>query len=275
MATVVIGVGYVGRRLLDARDDAIGLSRTAGERVEVTDLDGDSELPVSTGSDDALVYTVPPARDHDADPRLARLLDRLAPPGRFVYLGTTGVYGDCAGAIVDETAPLNPQNARSRRRVAAETLLTSWCTQHSVPLVILRIPGIYGPGRLGVDRLRAAAPVLAEADANPGNRIHVDDLVRAIVAALSATPGIYNVGDGDHRSSTWFAGEVARQLGIAPPPEVGRAEAERSFSEMRLSFLAESRRVDTAKMQEQMGPVIHYGDASDGIAAALREEKLA
>jgi nucleoside-diphosphate-sugar epimerase len=85
--------------------------------------------------------------------------------------------------------------------------------------------------------------------------------------------GVYNVGDGDHRSGTWFTNEIARQAGLAPPPTISLAEAQKTFSPMRLSFLRESRVVDTTKMREVLGITPKYTDAADGIAASLAEEK--
>jgi nucleoside-diphosphate-sugar epimerase len=117
-------------------------------------------------------------------------------------------------------------------------------------------------------------PVLEEKAANPGNRIHVDDLATCCLAALSpgVPDGIYNVGDGDHRSGSWFTNEVARQAGLPPPPAISLAQAEETFSPMRLSFLRESRIVDTTKMRQVLGVIPKYTDAADGIAASLREE---
>ena len=223
-----------------------------------------------------VLYTVPPSPDFDSDVRLERLLEQLSPaPGRFVYISTTGIYGDRDGAEVDELTPPNPQASRARLRIAAEQALQSWAASHHVDTVILRVPGIYGPERLGVERIRESMPVIAEADANPGNRIHVDDLVTCCIAALSTTApaGIYNVGDGDLRSSTWFINEVARQCQLQPPPEISMADAEREFSPMRLSFLRESRRVNTNKMRDLLGVTPNYTNAEDGIRASLDEEQ--
>ncbi len=192
-----------------------------------------------------------------------------------MYISTTGVYGDCRGELVDEARPVNPQSARARLRIAAERALLSWCEERGVDCVILRVPGIYGPTRLGIDRIRAGAANIRESEANPGNRIHVDDLVTCCEAALSenAPPGIYNVGDGDHRSATWFAGELARQVGAQPPPEISLEQAKKEFSGMRLSFLGESRRIDTTKMREILGVTLRYPDPAEGIVASLRAQR--
>ena len=210
--------------------------------------------------------------DGNPDRRLARLLPLLKPtPERFIYISTTGVYGDHDGARVTETTPVNPANERTARRVAAEKQLGDWTLDNACQLVVLRAPGIYGPGRLGIERIEAGMPVLDEQSANPGNRIHVDDLVQCCVAALSAEApdGIYNVGDGDHRSSHWFSNEVARQLELPAPPEISMAEARQQFSSMRLSFMSESRIVDTTKMRDVLGVTPRYADPEDGIRASL------
>ena len=276
MLTLVTGTGYTGRRILERlpANEVVGLSRSAIDterRVEVFDLDTATELPLALPSTYSVIYTVPPSGPAP-DARLRRFLPLLAPaPERFVYISTTGVYGDCGGDRVMETTPVNPSNDRTARRVAAESQLTAWASDRDCNLVVLRAPGIYGPGRLGIERIQSGKPVLDESDANPANRIHVDDLASCCIAALSSDvpAGIYNVGDDDHRSSTWFTSEVARQLGLAPPPRISRQQAEVEFSPMRLSFLSESRRVDTTKMREVLGVTPRYANPEDGIRASL------
>lgn len=267
LETLVVGVGYLGQRFCATTDGSVrGLTRSE------FDLDKDEMLPVELPRNYAVLYTVPPPRSTPEDTRLERLLPILEPtPRRFVYISTTGVYGDHGGASVDERTATNPQSDNAARRVAAESALGAWGERSECDIVILRVPGIYGPGRLGIERLRERTPIVREEDVGPGNRIHVDDLATCCVAALDeSTPaGIYNVGDGDHRTSTAFTFEVARQLGLPPPPVITMAEAEKQFSPMRLSFLRDQRRVDTTKMREVLGVTLRYGDPADGIAASL------
>lgn len=278
MITLVIGPGYTGRRVLGRLPGAIAAGRSlAGDQRLDLDDDGESggncliDLPAVY----SVVYPVPPAYDQPGDHRLRRFLDLLPhDPARIVYLSTTGVYGNRDGALVDETTAPSPESVQAERRLAAETLLQDWCAAGDAEAVILRVPGIYGPGRLGTDRVRAAMPVLKEEDASPGNRIHVDDLAACCIAALSTEvpAGIYNVGDGDTRTTTWFMNEVARQAGLPPPPTVTREEAEKTFSPMRLSFLRESRIIDVTKMRSTFGIPLKYPNPADGIAASLEEE---
>lgn len=285
MKHVVVGAGYTGRRVLAQlpAGGASGLSRTAediaGLAVAALDLDnpdlGSPERSLFSSGEYRVLYTVPPGPDAVEDHRLGRLLHLLNPvPQRFTYISTSGVYGDCHGELVDESRPANPESPRAIRRYAAEAKLRDWCMANQVELFILRVPGIYGPGRLGLARIRAAEALVAESEAKPGNRIHIDDLVRCCVATLTsdAVPGIYNVGDGDYRSSTWFAMTVARLAGVSPPPQVSYATALQTFSEARLSFLAESRRLDNRKLLDEMGSLINYTNTEDGIRASLTEE---
>ena len=273
--TIVAGVGYTGKRVLEAlpEDLAFGFNRSdveSSHRVYTYDLDSGSPLPFELPDEYSVVYTIAPK---GADARLRHFLQNLDPkPQRFVYISTTGVYGNRDGAIVTEATQPRPENDRARRRAAAELMLAHWSSRHGIKYVVLRSPGIYGPGRLGIERIREGVPILREEDANPGNRIHVDDLARCCLEGLNpARPaGAYNVSDGDQRSTTWFAREVARQCGLEPPPEITRQQAIEEFSATRMSFLAESRRVDSTKMREILGVTPRYDSAEEGIRDSLK-----
>jgi nucleoside-diphosphate-sugar epimerase len=277
--TLIVGTGYVGRRVLqEQHGNAFGLNRSspgAELPAAIFDLDTDTAMPVTLPGSYVVLYTVAPSDKADNDVRLEKLLQLLQPaPQRFVYISTTGVYGDHAGNLVTEDTPPQPNSNRALRRLAAETLLHAWGDEHSVDIVILRVPGIYGPRRLGIERIRKGTAIMQESDANPGNRIHVDDLATCCIAALSneVPVGIYNVGDGDFRSPTWFSNEVARQCKLEAPPTISWADAQNEFSEMRLSFLRESRRIDTRKMRDMLGVIPRYSNPEDGIRASLNPQ---
>jgi len=287
---LIVGCGDIGRRVAVrllrqnrmvtgvVRSEAGALAaRVTGAHVLRVDLDSDTPPPGWASGYAEVYYFAPPPREGDTDERLRRCLaqfDSGKLPLRIVYISTSAVYGDCSGDWITEAQPVAPTTARGRRRLDAETRLREWTQARGVRLVILRVPGIYGPGRLGTQGLRDAMPVLREEDANPGNRIHVDDLASCCIAALSpdVPDGIYNVGDGDHCSGICVTGEVARQADLPPPPAISLAEAQQTFSPMRLSFLRESRVVDTTKMRRVLGVTPKYADAADGIAASLEEE---
>jgi nucleoside-diphosphate-sugar epimerase len=283
MAVSIIGCGYTGRRLAERWKDSGARVRgfasraaslqsieAAGAEARLLNLD----LPVApldfTGQ--LVYYAVPPARQ-SGDPRLERFLAGVAGlPDRLIYLSTTGVYGDQAGAMVDEDTPPAPRTERAQRRVAAEIALRSWAQARRVSWCVLRVAGIYGPGRLPLDRLRRAVPAILPDEATPSNRIHVTDLVTVCVAAGSAAAAdrrIYNVSDGSEYTLTDYLGRVAAIARLPAPPLISRAEAERTASASSWSFLAESRRADNSRMLRELKVQLEYRDLDRGIRASL------
>jgi nucleoside-diphosphate-sugar epimerase len=282
----IIGDGYTGRRLAErfVSSGACASVRSYSRRLrensatemgagaESLRLDLDAEVKPFDVTGHLVYYTVPPAHEIE-DRRLARLLGALSgAPRRLIYLSTTGVYGDRRGATVNEDTTPAPLSERASRRLASEKVLRSWCEERSMSWCILRIPGIYGPGRLQIDRLRQASPAIDPCESTPGNRIHVTDLVSACVAAglnARADRRIYNVTDGTDDSHTQFLLRVARLACLPLPPLVSREEAERTFSPVSWSFLRESRRVDNSRMLSELEVVLRYGDLDAGILASL------
>lgn len=290
MTCTIVGCGYTGRRLA-ARcrregEDVIALVRSGasrealeplGVRAHRLDLDAPIEggLPAAFTAGRRVFYMVPPDGEGAEDRRIARFLDALrGPPAVLVYLSTSGVYGDRHGETVDEETPAAPGSDRSRRRVDAEGRIRRWGAATGVAVRILRVPGIYGPGRLPVERLRRGAPALEPDPARPGNRIHVDDLVGACLAAGSygGPLDVFNVGDGDDMDSGTFTQAVAREAGLPPPRTRSLAEMMAAASPMGREFLRESRRLDVRRMREVLGFEPRYTDPVAGIRAALAEE---
>ncbi len=248
------------------------LRQIAATGAQALPLDLDAAMAAVDVAGHLVYYCVPPAREA-GDPRLERFLTGLSgTPTRLVYLSTTGVYGDRGGGRVDEDTPPAPQTERAARRLSAENALRAWADSRGVSWCVLRVAGIYGPGRLPLDRLRRAVPAIAADEAAPGNRIHVTDLVTACVAAgvaAAADRRIYNVTDGNADSSAQFLQRVAKIAHLPPPPLVSRAEALRDLSASARSFLAESRRVDNTRMLTELGVVLEYRDLDRGIRASL------
>jgi len=283
---LIAGCGYVGQRLalrLRAQYEVTGLVRTpervaelarVGIRALAIDLD---RVRPGVGiperlDEEAIVYLTPPPVLGESDLRLDRFLQlATVPPHAFVYMSTTGVYGDTDGAVVDESSTVQPRTDRARRRVSAEEMTRVWCNERRVRRVVLRVPGIYGPDRLPLERLRHIEPVVREREAGINNRIHVDDLVEACARAITnpEARGVYNVTDGKPLSSTAFMNLVAKVAGLPPPPQVSMEEAQLTFSPERLSFLNESRRVSNERMLKHLGVVLKYGNVEEGIRASL------
>jgi nucleoside-diphosphate-sugar epimerase len=175
---------------------------------------------------------------------------------------------------VDEDTPPAPLTERAVRRLAAENALRTWADSNRVSWCVLRIAGIYGPGRLPLDRLRRGVPAILPHEAAPGNRIHVTDLVTVCAAAglaETADRRIYNVTDGGEESATEFLRRVAKIADLPPPPLVSRAEALRILSPSARSFLAESRRIDSRRMLADLAVTPAYRDLDAGIRACLDE----
>jgi nucleoside-diphosphate-sugar epimerase len=283
---LIAGCGYVGQRLalrLRDRFQVSALVRTSekalalerqGIKTQVIDLDRvrlGTSLPERLDQE-AIVYLTPPPSVGESDLRLDRFLHlAIVPPKAFVYMSTTGVYGDTEGGFVDESTPVQPRTERARRRVSAEEMTRVWCTERRVRRVVLRVPGIYGPGRLPLERLKQREPVVCPEDAGITNRIHVDDLVTACERAVvnQEARGVYNVTDGNSIGSTDYFDAVAKIAGLPSPPRVSMEEAQLTFSPERLSFLNESRRVGNERMLKHLGVTLQYADLETGIRASL------
>jgi nucleoside-diphosphate-sugar epimerase len=283
---LVAGCGYVGTRLARAllpRGPAVGMTRTeaSAEQLDaqgidavVWDLDAaDAPVPRGFGTPSVVFYLIPPPAHGVLDPRLKRFLARLpAPPARVVYVSTTGVYGDTGGALIDENTPLNPTTDRARRRVDAEQSLVQWCERQGVGWTVVRTPGIYGPGRLPIERLKRREPMIRHSEAGFASRIHVDDLVGALVLVSSAPRAverIYNVSDGNQVSMTEYFERVAALTGLPGPELIPRAEAEKAISPGLWSYLAESRRVDSSRIRDELGFAPRFKDLRLGILSSL------
>jgi nucleoside-diphosphate-sugar epimerase len=265
---LVAGFGDIARRAaprLAARFALAPLSRRHG-----ADLDRPETLAALPAAD-AVLHCAPPPPSGEADSRTAHLLAALAKarilPARFVYVSTSGVYGDCGGAPVEESRPVNPQTGRARRRVDAERQLARWCSERGVALVILRAPGIYAADRLPLERLRAGTPVLRAEDDVYTNHVHAEDLAAIAVRALEddARAGIYNASDdSDIRMGDWLD-LVAARAGLPRPPRIARAEAAGRIPAELLSFMGESRRLVNRRMKDALGIRLQYPTVHDGV----------
>ncbi len=261
--------------LLDSGQEVSALSRrpaTAtrpGLHLYPADLDDVQPLPALSGQ---LIYTAPPPRQGKTDPRMRALLRQADAVRRIVYISTSGVYGDCGGAWVDEDRPPAPLTERAHRRLDAERLLQAWARKPGRTVVILRVPGIYGPGRLPVDRLRRGLPVLDPAEAPWSNRIHAEDLARACCQALERGEGVYNLSDGQPASMSDYFLACARHLHLPAPPLLNWAEAEQQFSPALMSFYRESRRLKIDRARHDLGFTPMYPDLASGLRQSEDEQ---
>ena len=284
---LILGCGDVGLRLVPlllpryrvlavtSNPDRRAELRAAGAIPIVADLDAPLTLGSLARLAPTIVHLAPPQSEGRIDRRTRNLAAILPEGARLVYVSTTGVYGDCAGASFDETRSVRPQNARAVRRVDAETVLRAWARRRQGKLSILRVPGIYAADRLPLERLHKGLPALVAQEDVHTNHIHADDLARICLAAmrLGAPNRVYHaVDDTDLKMGDYFDA-VADAAGLSRPPRLPRSELERSVSPMMLSFMSESRRLHNARIKEELGVQLRYPDVQS-LLAQWREQRL-
>ncbi|RJG01688.1 SDR family oxidoreductase [Noviherbaspirillum sedimenti] len=269
---LIVGCGDVGMRLLPLvrqhfRVFAVTSQparraelRAAGAVPIVADLDRPDSLARLARLAHRVVHLAPPQAEGEKDRRTRNLAAILPDRTTLVYVSTTGVYGDCQGAWVDETRAVRPQNARARRRVDAETTLRRWARRSGSRLAILRAPGIYAADRLPLERLKKGTPALRAADDVYTNHIHADDLARLVALALfRGLPGrVYHaVDDTDLKMADYFDA-VADAFGLPRPLRLARAELAQVVPPLLLSFMSESRRLANARIKAELGVRLRY-----------------
>ncbi|MBL8345016.1 MAG: SDR family oxidoreductase [Rubrivivax sp.] len=282
---LIVGCGDVGTRILPlvraawsvrvltSSPQRAATLRAAGAVPLIGDLDQPHTLWRLGALADAVLHLAPPQAAGIEDRRTRALVRALARQGavrRFVYVSTTGVYGDAGGARFDEARPVAPFNDRARRRVDAERWLRAWARSAGVRLSILRAPGIYASDREGGhprERLQRGAPVLAREDDVYSNHIHADDLARACVAALyRASPQrVFNACDDSEMLVGDYYDLAADLCGLPRPPRITRAEAEIRLSAQQMSFLSESRRLDNRRLREELRLRLRYPTVREGL----------
>jgi nucleoside-diphosphate-sugar epimerase len=195
------------------------------------------------------------------------------PQIRLIYASTSGVYGDCGGAWIDETRPVRPDNARAKRRVSAETQLRGATRRGVLSASIVRIPGIYAGNRLPLARLQKGTPALAPADDVYTNHIHADDLAAILVLAIRrARPQrvIHASDDSDLRMGDYFD-LIADAFGLPRAPRVSREQAEAQLEPMMLSFMRESRRLQNTRLRDEMRYALRYPSIDDFLRDSRRK----
>ena len=282
---LIVGCGDVGLRAARFQRHVRVLALTSSpERVQqlraqgITPLQGNLDDAASVrrlaGLATRVLHLAPPAQHGQTDMRsqhLSRALLLRTAPKHLVYGSTSGVYGDCQGAWVNETRSLAAQTPRALRRVDAEAQLRVWALRSGATLSILRIPGIYALDREGGtprERLLRGTPVLQAADDVFTNHIQADDLARACLAALwrGKPQRSYNVNDDTQLKMGDYFDLAADILGLPQPPRISRAEAHTRLPAMQLSFMSESRRLDNTRMKRELRLRFRYPHTAQGLS---------
>jgi hypothetical protein len=267
---LIFGLGYSSRAVLRAappgvtritatvrspdRAAALSAAPVEGRTIEVLPFDGSAlseQLADALATADHILVSAPP--DASGDPVLKACAAALAahPPKAVAYLSTVGVYGDHGGGWVDETTDPRPASPRSFERLEAERAWQSYGAAHGVPVAILRLSGIYGPGQNALVNLARGT---ARRIIKPGqvfNRIHVDDIAQAVLASFArGYDGIVNVTDDEPSPPQDVITFAAELLGVEPPPEVPFEES--GLSPMGRSFYGECKRVGNMKLKGEL-----------------------
>lgn len=279
---LIVGFGDIARRALTALagcyrllalvrpESADDARRFAALTVIVGDLDRPDSLVSLAGQASHVLHLAPPPRDGATDPRTANLLAALGvgePPRRLVYVSTSGVYGDCGGAWVDESRPVAPCSDRARRRVDAEQSLLAFGRAHGTRIVILRAPGIYASDRLPLERLRRGTPVLRPEDDVYTNHVHAEDLATMVLTALRhpRAEGVYNACDDRALPMGQWFDLVAERYGLARPPRITREQARTRIPAPLLSFMSESRRLLNTRIKRELALRLRYPTVFEGV----------
>jgi len=283
----IAGCGYIGQRvarLAREKNSTVTCMVRSAEKSEnlaaehfttlVGSLDDPGELPILDASGSVVFYFIPPPGGGHQDLRarnFCTVLEKSAPPERIVYVSATSVYSVTDGSVVTEDSPAAPESAMGKRRLDAERAFLDYGARQSVPVIILRVSGIYGPGRLPLTQIRQGQPLLREEEAGPSNRIHADDLARICLAAAQKGQAgeVFNVSDGNPSSMTVYFNAVADALGEPRQPQVPLATARSVMSPLMFSYVSESRIVDSSRMRDKLGVTLLYPTLAEGLKASI------
>jgi nucleoside-diphosphate-sugar epimerase len=260
---LIFGLGYTAQRIkadVEVRGWRVDATGSAGN----IDFDNRAAVLAAVGEATHILSSVPPDRVSGGDPVLDNYGAVLAGKPLF-YLSSTGVYGDRAGAWVDEATPTIAQSGAGRRNARADADL-AWLRMGAR---VFRLPGIYGPGRSALDRVREGKARRIDMPDQVFSRVHVDDIASGVVAAMErhAPAGAYNLGDDLPCSGNEVTEHACRLLGLEPPPLETLAEA--NLSEMARGFYMENRRVANGKAKRVLGWSPQFATYVEGLAALL------
>jgi nucleoside-diphosphate-sugar epimerase len=280
---LIFGLGYTGTAIGLAAAEAAyavtGTSRQSG----ATAPPGIAVIPFDAAAQalaDATHIVATAAPDEGGDPVLARYAAAIAaaPKLRWIgYLSSTGVYGDRDGGWVDEASPPAPTSRRATARREAEEAWEAAGAGRGTPVDIIRLAGIYGPGRSPFDDLRAGRARRIDKPGHAFGRIHREDIAQGTLAAMAQAAAlqgarVLNFNDDLPAEPAVVVEEAARLLGVPPPPLVPFAEAEAGMTPMGRSFWAESRRVSSARTQATLGYAWRFPNFREGLRAILERE---
>lgn len=276
---MVFGAGYCARAAIDAlgADTVSATTRDSEKRdalaaagISAHIFDGTAPAPAvrdAIASATHLLVSIAPGSD--GDPVLAHHAADIgaAPALQWIgYYSTIGVYGDAQGQWIDESAPTEPLSARNCYRLEAEAAWRDLASQKTVPLAILRLAGIYGPGRSPFEKLRNGTARRINKQGQVFNRIHVADIgAITALAARASLSGVFNLCDDEPAPPQDVIAHAAALIGVTPPPEIAFEDAD--LSPMARTFYTGNRRVSNARIKSALGYDFLYPTYREGLAA--------
>lgn len=294
---LIIGCGDIGIRVAQSLQQqnyalsAIVRSHASAARLTtldisttVMDLDHSPFTLPPIDDDTLLFYFAPPAENGEHDSRMGNFLraltaaassiDNPCQPARVIYISTTAVYGESNGHWVNEQSPTRPNSARGKRRLSAERQLIDFQSQYSIALTILRVAGIYSAKQLPLQQIKAGKPILQLAIAPYSNRIHAIDLAEICVTAAHSKTGslaIFNASDGNPGSISQYYQQVALTFGLPTPPGISWEVAQQQLSAAMLSYLKESKRIDSTLLMATLDISLRYPTLEAGLRQCAEE----
>lgn len=285
---LIVGCGDIALRtapLLQTHFRMLGVCRNPENFIRLRsrgiipvsgNLDYSKSLDKLAGVAQVVIHLAPPPNHGKHDTRTANLLAALTKrqkiksiilPQRLIYISTSGVYGNCDGALIDEAYPTNPGNDRALRRISAENQIRAWGLRNHVNTSILRVPGIYAGNRLPLVSVQEGKPMLSEEDDSYTNHIHANDLAQIICAATRhAKPNrIYHACDNSHLKMGEYFDLVADKFNLPHPLRVSRSQALGHISPGMLSYLDESKRLKNLRMKKELHVKLNYPFVAEGI----------
>ncbi len=285
----IFGLGYsaeaVARRAITAGWSVVGTTRNP-DKAERLEAEGIEVIRLDLREADTRVAEALPQSTHllasaapkeEGDPVLTGYADMIRETAEALvwigYLSSLSVYGDKKGAWVEESSQAEPTSGVGRRRLDAEQAWNDFAEALDLPIAVFRLAGIYGPGR---NLLRDLKIGKARRVIKPGqvfNRIHVEDIAGAVMAAMERPEqaGIFNVADREPAAQSQVVLEAARLLGVTPPPAQPIEEVE--LSPMAQRFWTENRRVSSRRIVKDLGYTLRYPTYREGLAGLLSSER--
>lgn len=284
---VIAGCGYIGSRVarlwqeqgaevscLVRSPETCAALAEEGCAARAVSLDDPAAVNLPDMDGAILYYLIPPPGGGITDTRARRFIDTIQNgprPAKIIYMSATSVYSETGGGTVTEESPTEPHATMGKRRLDAERAFQGYGEAAGVPVVILRVSGIYGPGRLPLMQISQGQPLLREDESGPSNRIHADDLSAVcLAAAVRGEAGeTFNVSDGHPTSMTSYFNACADLLGYPRQPQVSMEEARRVMSPLMISYVTDSRVVDNARMLARLNIRLKYPTMRDGLQTCV------